>query len=205
MQLHITAHAPTLLIFVAACGSRSDLVTDAGRSWESFAAVTHIFYGDQGNEYSCGRRAARAGGGWRHRQDGAARRGRCSGWPRAEEATQSLPTPAHQEHMQGVRGGGHLPAPAPEEQVQGVRGGGHLPAPARAEQVQGVRGSGHLPAPAHQEHMQGVRRGGPLPAPAREEQVQGVRGSGHLPAPAPEEQMQGVRGGGPLPAPAPEE
>ena len=50
-----------------------------------------------------------------------------------------------------------LPAPAHQEQMQGVRGGEHLPAPARKEQMQGVRGGEHLPAPAHQEPMQGVR------------------------------------------------
>ena len=43
-----------------------------------------------------------------------------------------------QEHMQGVRGLGHLPAK--KEQMQGVRGGEHLPAPAHQEPMQGVRG-----------------------------------------------------------------
>jgi hypothetical protein len=53
-----------------------------------------------------------------------------------------------------------LPAPAHQEQMQGVRGGEHLPAPAQKEPMQGVRGGEHLPAPAHQEPMQGVRGGG---------------------------------------------
>ena len=147
-------------------------------------------------ECSWGRCAARAGGGWRHREEEAAGRGRCSGTPRAEEATQSLPARAEEERMQGVRGREHLPAPAHQEPMQGVRGHEHLPAPAPEEPMQGVRGREHLPAPAHQEPMQGVRGRGPLPAPAHQEHMQGVRGRGYLPAPAPEETMQRVQLGG---------
>jgi hypothetical protein len=124
---------------------------------------------------------------------------------RCDSQWRPVPSPTQKEHMQGVRGGGHLPAPAPKEHMQGVRGGEHLPAPAPKEPMQGVRGGGHLPAPAPMAHMHGVRGGEHLPAPAPKEPMQGVRGGEHLPAPAHQEHMQGVRGGEPLPAPAPKE
>ena len=100
-------------------------------------------------ERGSGRRAScvcRAGGSWRG-QAAEARRGPRNGGRRAQEATQSLPAPAPEEHMQGVRGGKHLPAPASEERMQGVWGGEHLPAPAPEEHMQGVWGGEHLPAP----------------------------------------------------------
>ena len=65
-------------------------------------------------------------------------------WEHLPAPAPKVPTPAHQEHMQGVRGCEHLPAPAPKEQMQGVRGREHLPAPAPKEQMQGVPRGGSL-------------------------------------------------------------
>ena len=71
-----------------------------------------------------------------------ARRGLRTGGRRAQEATQSLPAPAQEERVQGVRGDEHLPAPAQEKPMQGVWADEHLPAPAQKKLLQGVRAGG---------------------------------------------------------------